>query len=92
MRLGGDTPYRVANVIGNEQRTLFVLRQSNWRAVQHLLVIRMEAADDHLGLAYWLALLEIDEHDCVAAEWRTVPAAVLADEGLASSSASRRSM
>jgi hypothetical protein len=47
---------------------LLILYQSDWRTVQGLLVGGMEAADNHAGLANSLALLETNEHHCIAAE------------------------
>lgn len=65
LRLGSDPPHRIAQIVGDEQRPLPILSQSERRAVQVLLVPGVEAANDNIRLAHGLALFDTDEGDCM---------------------------
>src|SRR6185312_1993354 len=79
-RVRRHPPDRVTDIVRDQQRTILVRCQPDRCAVQLRLVVRVEAGDDGLGQADRLAVLKGDEGDAVTAQWRAVPAAVLADE------------
>src|SRR6185312_12585564 len=80
-RVRRHPPDRVTDIVRDQQRTILVRCQPDRRTVQLRLVVRVEASDDGLGQADRLAVLEGDEDDAVAAQWRAVPTAVLDDTG-----------
>jgi hypothetical protein len=76
-----QTPYRFADVIGNQQATLPILGHPDRRAIQFFLISRRKACYDAFRRAHRLAVLERHIRDHITAERRTVPTVVLADEG-----------
>ena len=71
-RVRRDPPDRVTDIVRDQQRAIFIRYQPDRCAVQLCLVVRVEAGDDGLGQADRLAVLEGDEGDAVAAQWRSV--------------------
>src|ERR1700751_5724800 len=77
-----DPPHDAADVVGYQQRALFVDRDAN-RAALDLVVAVQEAGEELLRRQLRPAVGEGEEHDAVAVQRLAVPRAVLADEGAA---------
>ena len=86
-----NAPNGVANIIGNNQRPSLVDSQPDWTSVYGV-AGSPEAGDDILCQAGGLTVPERHEHDLIAANGGSVPAAVLPHEHAAAVASRQRGL